>query len=112
MAQHHAMSDGSFNGHHGASRLRTEKDRRMPQRNLPPLPSWQTDASGEHDIYAGMLHKGTIADQKFPDYVIDAIGRANDFRVRLSPSLGMESPCFFGCVWVADFAPFCWILPR
>jgi hypothetical protein len=30
----------------------------------------------------------------------------------LSPSLGMASLCFFACVWVADSAPFCWILPR
>jgi hypothetical protein len=87
MAQHHAPSDGSFNGHdqpghnrcvaserrratsgfcsttlsqYGASRLRTEKDRRIAQRNLPSLPSWQRDASGEHDIYAGLLAPSPI----------------------------------------------------
>jgi hypothetical protein len=38
-----------------------------------PLPQWHKDATGENDYHACTVHKSTVADQKLPQYVLDAI---------------------------------------
>lgn len=71
----------------------------------PRLRSWHRDP------LSFAFSQSRNMDQELPGYVIDAIGRANDLRVRLSPSLGMEFTLLFGCAWVADSAPIRLILP-
>lgn len=38
-----------------------------------PSVKWHEDATGENDHHACTVHKGTIANQKLPQYVIDAV---------------------------------------
>ena len=42
-------------------------------RGWKPLPSWETDATGESDFHACTVHKGTINNQQLPRHVKDSI---------------------------------------